>query len=178
MFKGQKKEDQLQGGDLFNVDLESGVLSRKSDGSRVAVLDSAGWATLEKELTSTFVTGAAIILQRMGYSLGRYLGILAKKNGVTPDKTEGALVQMARESGWGRLILTSGGLTAGGARISVKGCFFCSSISDSHEPVCHTLAGLISGVLDEVTGHTHRVAEEKCAAKGDAVCELTVERLG
>ncbi len=52
----------------FEVDPENGVIRRKADGARVMALGSVGWVTLEHELASTFVTGAAVILQRMGYS--------------------------------------------------------------------------------------------------------------
>jgi predicted hydrocarbon binding protein len=33
-------------------------------------------------------------------------------------------------------------------------------------------------MADEIIGASHRVIEEKCIAKGDAVCEILIERLG
>ena len=63
---------------FLEVDYENGLIIRRPKGSRVLVLGSLGWAMLEHELVSTFVTGAAVILQRMGYSYGRYLGRVAK----------------------------------------------------------------------------------------------------
>ena len=177
MFRGsQKKEPPKE--DLFDIDLEHGTLKRKIDGTRVAAMGSIGWATIEKELRGTFISGAAVILQRMGYSYGTYLGRHAKSLGQTPEQTFESLQNFAKESGWGDMILSGGDLLSGQARIVVKGCFFCVHIRDSTEPVCNMLVGLVGGVADEMIGQTHRVQEERCIAKGDAVCEISVERLG
>jgi predicted hydrocarbon binding protein len=75
------------------------------------------------------------------------------------------------------LSLNSGDLNSGQARIVVKECFFCLHARESEGPVCHVLVGLINGIADEVIGSAHRVVEGKCIAKGDAVCEVTLERL-
>ncbi len=176
MFRRAPKEEPPKE-DLFDVDLEHGTVKRKTDGARVVALRSVGWATLEKELTSTFITGAAVILQRMGYSYGRYLGRVAKAEQKGATEALQALQDFARESGLGELSLNSGDLYSGQARLVLKNCFFCLHIKDSTEPVCHILTGLVGGVVDEIIGRTHRVLEERCIAKGDAVCEIAVERL-
>ncbi len=175
MFRGKKKEEPPES--RFDVDLEHGTVTRKSDGARVVALDSLGWAILEKELISTFISGAAVILQRMGYSFGRNLGNVAKGKGRTPQQVLEVLEESARASGWGQLTLNGGDLYAGQAKIVVRGCFFCAHIRKSPEPVCHMLGGLIGGVADEMIGHTHRVVEEKCVGKGDNICEILVERI-
>lgn len=177
MFRGSQKKEPPKD-DLFDVDLEHGTVKRKVDGTRVTAMGSIGWATLEKELRGTFISGAEVILQRMGYSYGRYLGRYAKSKEKNAMQTFEALQGFARESGWGEMHLNSGDLSAGQAKIVVKGCFFCLHIRDSNEPVCNMLVGLVGGVADEIVGKTHRVLEEKCIAKGDAVCEILVERLG
>jgi two-component system, NtrC family, response regulator HydG len=161
----------------FEVDLEEGVIKRADGGQRVLALGSVGWATLQQELSSTFVTGAAVILQRMGYSYGRYLGNVAKKRGLEAGETLEALLRFSREAGWGKLSLNSGDMTQGQAHLVVRGCYFCLHLKDSQAPVCHMLTGLIGGVADEMTGKTHRVLEGRCIGKGDATCEIIVERL-
>jgi predicted hydrocarbon binding protein len=88
------------------------------------------------------------------------------------------LQALARESGWGQLALNSGDLYGGQAGIFVKECFFCLHARESTEAVCHVLVGLVGGIADEILGATHRVVEQKCIAKGDAVCEIFVERVG
>jgi predicted hydrocarbon binding protein len=163
--------------DLFDVDPERGIVTRKIDGSRVIALRSVGWATMESELTSTFITGAAVILQRMGYSYGRYLGKVAKSEEKGLPEVLEVLQDFATESGWGELSLNSGNLDTGEARLTLKNCFFCLHIRDSDQPVCYILAGLIGGIIDEIVGKNHRVLEERCIAKGDAVCEISVERI-
>ena len=141
-------------------------------------LGSHGWATIEKELETTFITGAAVILYRVGYSYGRSMGRAARNQEIPPEHTFEAIQTLARESGWGRISLNSGDLYGGEARITVKDCFFCLHSKESTEPVCYVLAGLVGGMADEIIGASHRVVEDKCIAKGDAVCEILIERMG
>ncbi len=179
MFRGKKKPEEEEVKEtVLDVDLESGIVTRKADGSRVMALGSHGWATIERELQSTFITGAAVILQRLGYSYGRAMGRAAKNQEVTPEQTFEVIQSLARESGWGLFTLNSGDMYHGEARITVKDCFFCLHAKDSPEPVCYVLTGLVGGMADEIIGVSHRVTEEKCIAKGDSVCEILIERLG
>jgi len=176
MFRRKPQEEPV--GETYNVDLEHGIVTRKADGQRVVALESHGWTTIEKELESTFMTGGSVILQRVGYSYGRAMGRAAKAKQVTPEETFDTMQMMARQSGWGTLILSSGDLFGGEARVTVRDCFFCLHARESPEPVCHVLVGLINGIADEIIGVTHRASEEKCIAKGDAVCEVLIERVG
>ncbi|MDA4123933.1 MAG: hypothetical protein OK438_00590 [Thaumarchaeota archaeon] len=177
MFRGSQKKEPPKD-EPFDVDVEHGTIRRKEDGIRMMAVGSIGWATIEKELASTFMTGSAVILQRMGYSNGRYLGRLAKTREVAPQGAYEALQGFARELGYGEMRLVGGDLYGGQARILVKNCFFCLHIRDSTDPVCNLLGGVIGGVADEIIGSTHRVVEEKCVAKGDNICEFLVERVG
>jgi predicted hydrocarbon binding protein len=178
MFRGRKRPETESKAEILDVDLTKGTVTRKDDGSRVIALGSHGWATIERELQSTFITGAAVILQRVGYSYGRAMGRAAKKQEIPPEQTFEAIQSLARESGWGGFNLNSGDLFGGVARITVRDCFFCLHAREATEPVCHVLAGLVGGMADEIIGVSHRVTEEKCIAKGDAVCEILIERLG
>ena len=177
MFRGRKRQEEPKE-EVLQVDLDRGKVTRKVDGSRVIALGSHGWATIERELQSTFITGAAVILQRIGYSYGRAMGRAAKNEEIPPEQTFEAMQALALESGWGGFTLSSGDLYRGEARITVRECFFCLHARESTEPVCYVLAGLVAGIADEIIGISHRVTEDKCIAKGDAVCEILVERLG
>ena len=162
---------------FLEVDYENGLIIRRPNGSRVVVMGSLGWAMLEHELVSTFVTGAAVILQRMGYSYGRYLGRVAKARKSMPVDLFETMLSFSKREGWGKLSLNGGDLNTGDARIVVRGCFFCLHWKDSKTPVCHMLAGLIAGITDEISGETHRVLEERCIGRGDNVCEILVEKV-
>ena len=177
MFRGSQKKERPED-NFFDIDLQHGTIKRKSDGIRIMALGSPGLATLEKELTTTFVSGAAVILQRMGYSYGRYLGRVARSQKKAEQNVLELLQSFSRESGWGQLALNGGDLSRGQARLVLRNCIFCLHIEQASEPVCHMLTGLIGGIADEVIGATHRVLEEKCVARGDALCEIVVERLG
>jgi predicted hydrocarbon binding protein len=178
LFRKQKRPEDEPKEELLDVDLMRGTVTRKEDGSRVIALGSHGWATMERELQSTFITGAAVILQRLGYSYGRAVGRAAKKQDLAPERVFEAMQTLARESGWGGFTLNSGDLFRGEARITVKECFFCLHARESAEPVCYVLAGLVAGMADEIVNVSHRVTEGKCIAKGDSVCEILIERLG
>jgi predicted hydrocarbon binding protein len=178
MFRGRKRSETEPRAEILDVDLTKGTVTRKDDGTRVIALGSRGWATIEKELQSTFITGAAVILQRIGYSYGRAMGRAAKKQEIAPEQTFEAIQSLARESGWGGLTLNSGDLFGGDARITVRDCFFCLHATEATEPVCYILTGLVNGMADEIIGVSHRVTEEKCIAQGDAVCEILIERMG
>jgi len=177
LFRGKKRDEPVKD-EIYDVDLEHGAVTRKIDGSRVMMMGSHGWATIEKELESTFITGAAVIMQRVGYSYGRAMGRAARNQQLPPEQTFEQMQALAGESGWGSFTLSSGDLYGGVARITVRDCFFCLHAPESSERVCYVLAGLIGGISDEMIGSTHRVTEEKCIAKGDAVCEILVERVG
>jgi predicted hydrocarbon binding protein len=178
MFRSKKRPEEEPKVEVLDVDLTKGTVTRKEDGSRVMALGSHGWATIERELQSTFITGAAVILQRVGYSYGRAMGRAATKQEISPEQTFEAIQTLARESGWGGFTLNSGDLSRGEARITVRDCFFCLHARESTEPVCHVLVGLVGGMADEIVGVSHRVTEGRCIAKGDAVCEISIERLG
>ena len=178
MFRSKKPKEEEQKPEILDFDPEHGVLTRKEDGVRVIALGSPGWTTIERELASTFMSGASVILQRIGYSYGLAMGRAAKRQEIGPEQTLDAMQSLARESGWGLLTLNGGDLTSGEARITVKDCFFCLHAKESPEPVCYILVGLIGGITDEIVGTTHRLTETKCIAKGDAVCEILIERLG
>lgn len=177
MFRSKKQPDQPVE-EVLKVDMQHGTVTRNFDGSRVMALGSHGWATIEKELETTFITGAAVILQRVGYSYGRAVGRAAKRQELEPEHAFDVMQNLARESGWGAFSLNSGDLNAGEAKITVKDCFFCLHARESPEPVCHVLVGLIGGMADEILNVSHRVVEDKCISKGDAVCEILIERLG
>ena len=177
MFRSKKQPDQPVE-EVLKVDMQHGTVTRNLDGSRVMALGSHGWATIEKELETTFITGAAVILQRVGYSYGRAAGRAAKRQELDPERAFEAMQTLARESGWGGFNLNSGDLNAGEAGITVKDCFFCLHASEAAEPVCHVLVGLVGGMADEILNVSHRVVEDKCIAKGDGVCEILIERLG
>jgi len=164
--------------EVYEVDLEKGIVTRKSDGSRIFTMGSHGWATIERELASTFITGAAVILQRVGYAYGRAMGRAARSSETQPEDAFSVMQTLGRESGWGQLTLNSGDLYGGQAGIVVKGCFFCLHAREATEPVCHVLVGLVGGMADEIIGGTHRVVEGKCIAKGDAFCEILIEQVG
>jgi len=177
LFRSKKSVEPAKP-EVIDFDPAHGVLARKDDGSRVIALGSHGWATIEKELESTFMTGGQVILQRVGYSYGRAMGRAAKRAEVTPEQTMDTMQTLARESGWGLLSLNGGDLLGGEARITVKDCFFCLHARESNDPVCFTLVGLVNGIADEIIGVSHRVTETKCISKGDAVCEILIEGLG
>jgi predicted hydrocarbon binding protein len=164
----------------FEIELEKGVIKSKSLESRVAVFGSLGWATMEVELDSIFITGAVVILQRMGYSYGKYLGVIVKRKADKIDPVSVGLANltvMAKESGWGNLTHTGGDLRSGTFTMVMRECLFCANVKKKKDARCHFLVGILAGFADEVTGFNHRAREEQCFAKDDIHCEFVVERV-
>ena len=163
----------------YEVNIEEGLVKGNLLDSRVIVLGSYGWATIEAELNSTFITGGMVILQRMGYSYGKYLGMVAKRRAEKAAPSSIAvdlLIKVAKESGWGNVILNGGALQSGILRLVVRDCLFCMHLSKGKESRCHFLAGVTAGLADEVTGYQHTSREERCIGKGDNICEIVLER--
>jgi len=146
-------------------------------------IGSFGWASLQAELQSTFMTGGSVILQRMGYSYGRYLAKLAKQKALKTKKTLVAssvldvLEEASSEQGWGKLSLNGGDFDIGSVNLVMKNCFFCLHEKRGSVATCHFLVGLVVGVTDEITGLSHKAQEGRCEVKGDGLCEVKIERV-
>ncbi len=163
----------------YDVDSDGGIVKGDVLGSRVVVFGSYGWANIEAELNSTFVTGGSVILYRMGYSYGKYLGLVAKQRANKVDPSSIAvdlMINVAKTSGWGNMTLNGGALAQGVLRLIIKDCLFCVHLKKGAEPRCSFLAGVAAGIADEVTGANHTAREERCIAKDDLVCEIVLER--
>jgi predicted hydrocarbon binding protein len=164
----------------FEIDSEKGTIRNTSLESRVAVFGSLGWALMEVELDSIFITGAVVIIQRMGYSYGKYLGQLFKRKADKVDPVSTALsefVKVAKESGWGNFSHTGGDIRMGTFTVVARDCIFCANVKKRKDSRCHFLVGVLAGLADEVTGVNHRAREEACIAKEDTYCEFIVERV-
>lgn len=155
----------------------------KSLNSRVMAIASFGWASLQSELQSTFMTGGSVILQRMGYSYGRYLARLAKQRALrarktlTPSSVLDILLEASSDQGWGKLSVIGGNFEIGSVNLVMKNCFFCLHEKKGSFATCHFLVGLVVGVADEVTGFSHKASESRCVSKDDGLCEIKVERV-
>ena len=175
------KDDQLAS--QFASDPEDGTIVGKVLQTRVMAIGSFGWASLQAELESTFMTGGSVILQRMGYSYGRYLAKQAKqraskaKGTITPASPLDILLEASRDQGWGRLSLSGGDFQVGTVNLVMKNCFFCLHEKKGASATCHFLVGLVVGVTDEVTGFSHKASEARCMSKDDGLCEIRVERV-
>jgi predicted hydrocarbon binding protein len=167
----------------FVSDPEAGTISGKVLQSRVMAIASYGWASLQSELQSTFMTGGSVILQRMGYSYGRYLAKLARqkavkaKKALTPSSALDVLLEASRDQGWGKLSLNGGDFNMGSVNLVMKNCFFCLHEKKGSTSTCHFLVGLVVGVADEVTGFSHKGSEARCVSKDDGLCEVKIERV-
>lgn len=164
----------------YDVDEERGVVTGKLLESRVLALGSYGWATIQAELDGTFITGGSVILQRMGYSYGRYLGTIIKKKAGKANPISRAVDEMimqVKEAGWGNMIQSGGDLAQGVLNVVVKDCIFCLHMKKGTIARCYFLAGMVVGMADEVTGNAHRSHEGRCIAKEDNSCEVILERV-
>jgi len=73
--------------------------------------------------------------------------------------------------GWGRLIEKVGSLELGRLKISSFQTFAYNYGKSDHK-VCAIFEGIVSGVLEGVTGNKWTCRETKCMATGDELCEF------
>jgi predicted hydrocarbon binding protein len=100
-----------------------------------------------------------------------------EKRQLTSKSTFEVLLETAKAHGLGKMELNSGTVESGVAAVVLRNCIFCLADKKGTTASCNFLVGLVGGVADEMTGQSHRVAERRCVAKGDPICEITLERV-
>jgi len=149
-----------------------GVITSRTNGSRVFVLSAQAWSQIEKQLFNTFSTGASSFLVHLGEYYGRAI-VREAKAGVQPPAFERVLQTLASASGWGEISVK--GLTRGDTAFTVetRNCVFCSQASQLKS--CYFLLGVVAGAAGETFGKQFEATEHQCGHSGSQVCRMTVE---
>ena len=150
-----------------------GILTSRTNGSRVFVLSAQAWSQIERQLFNTFSTGASSFLVHLGEYYGRAIVKEAKVGTAEHLGFERILQTLASASGWGELSVK--GLTEGDTPFTVemRNCVFCSQASQLKS--CYFLLGVVAGAAGETFGRRFEATEHQCGHSGSQVCRMTVE---
>jgi len=140
----------------------------KSHGERLNTSVSE-WESLRNSLTNIFGSGSAMILQCIGYGIGKDLGEKIKSSGLEKGGQCLTFSQTLREKGWGRADFESIDFQEEKGKLFL----FDSPFKEAGKELsCYELKGMIAGFLETVFNKKLRVVEEKCVRKGDDHCEF------
>ena len=161
--------------DFFRLEYRSGAIRSLLTEERMHLVPTNLWEGLNEKLVQELHEDAPPTIHLIGYSLGSaFIGEL-KKNISEPEALTRHFTDFAAAAGWG-VISMAGDLRQGGRYlVSVMNCAFCENVAIGQTPVCTFLASTIEGMADKIYGAPHRVSETRCSAKGEAICQFTVE---
>ncbi len=167
-------------GELLQFKPKGGVIRFGS--GRALLFDAVALGILRKELIETVgLTGARGILTRFGYAHGWRTADSARSDFPWDDEREwqqaGGRLHMLH----GMVVVETSSATGAEAPHLVDSVWHDSYEADQHllhlgrsdETVCWTLSGFASGYLSRCYGREVYCVEDRCRAKGDAVCHLT-----
>ncbi len=171
------KADDLELDELLAFDSKGGVVHFA--GQRALILDATAHGLLRKELIQTFGADAARgILTRFGYVHGRSMAeaMRAQFPWDNEDEWQRAGARIHTLQGLVLPARNSPSLHLGEPatwRVSYEAEQHLLHLGRAEQPVCWTLCGLASGYLSTSMGEEIYVVEDRCMARGDAVCRVT-----
>lgn len=145
--------------------------------SAAAVMPAELFGSLFDEIEKTLSpSGFVAVFYNAGKKSGAFIAELFRNRyGLEGESLYLALVQATKTIGWGQVENLSSGTTRPSERIKMRRCFEAILRGSRKEHVCHWTRGFLAGFLSEVVGKPLEVAELKCAAVGDELCEFEVE---
>jgi predicted hydrocarbon binding protein len=162
--------------DFFTLDLRTGAIFNQLTEQRVQVIPVLRWAKLKEELYRQFSEKAQLIISIIGFNLGGSLAEESMAQISEPVALTKFLSDVMASAGWGVFSFT--GDTQYGSKlvISVANCGFCDKENElSALPQCDFLGAALKGIADKVYGTPHKVREDRCAAKGEVLCQFEIE---
>lgn len=164
----------LSAHELLEMNPDGGII--RFAGQRALLIDAVAMGLLRKYLVEHFgFTAARIVLTQFGFAHGWRMAdaIREQFKWAGTEEWRRAGPQLNALEGLFRLAPGSGdALGAQGARLveSYEAEQHLLHFGRSDAAVCWTISGLMSGYLSRVQGAETYVLEDKCIARGDAVC--------
>ncbi len=165
--------------DFFTLYFRMGVIFDQLTEQRVQVIPLLGWTKLKERLIREFPEQAPLVISIIGSTLGWSFAEETMGQIGDPEAVVKFLSDVMTSAGWG--VFSTVGDTRYGSKFvfSVANCIFCDKEEElSAVPQCDFLVAALKGMADRVYGIAHRVREERCAAKGESVCQFEVEEGG
>jgi len=153
-----------------------GLIFSKTSNARVFLVASRSWGEMEARLFEKFSSGAAVMLDEMGYSYGMGLAKEGKKYYSDPAKLIGAVRNLGNVSGWGTFEVSGDLGTGRMLEITVRDCIFCEGRQPEAANSCQLLVGLIRGLTEVTFGSPFAVTETGCEGQKGGVCKFRAQR--
>jgi len=148
-------------------------------GERAVIMPTESLASIFTRVVGVFGDGSAarVMLSQMGQAAGKTAmrNLLEQLGPETVKKELESVIGLYSTSGWGIFDLVSSNIDAARADIRVLDNFECVNFKGSSVPRSNFLRGHIAGMFAELVGSRVDVAENKCVAMGDSVCNFVVQ---
>lgn len=170
----------LSAHELLEMNPDGGII--RFAGQRALLIDAVAMGLLRKYLVENFgFTAARIVLTQFGFAHGWRMAdtIREQFNWAGTEEWRRVGPQLNALEGLFRLAPGSGdALGPEGARLveSYEAEQHLLHFGRSDAAVCWTISGLMSGYLSRVQGAETYALEDKCIARGDAVCHHVARR--
>ncbi|MDQ7779758.1 MAG: V4R domain-containing protein [Planctomycetota bacterium] len=130
---------------------------------------------MQKAAERALGSQAAEIFYEAGFT-GGYLSSRKYRDvfGLKPAAVARFMAAMGGEIGWGGFSIVKLDLRRRRLEAVVRNSPFAEAHGKSRRPVCHVLRGIFGGLCEVIFDRRVRVAEIKCAAKGDGLCRFRV----
>jgi two-component system, NtrC family, response regulator HydG len=166
--------------ELLSFDPQGGVI--QFGGQRALIVDAVALGLLRSELIRTLGMAAArAIVTRVGYAHGWRTAETMKTQFPWDDDDEWRLAGARLHTLQGAVVNTPATMLPGASRqLPANAVWYESYEAEQHllhfgradEPVCWALTGYVSGYTSYAYGRPAYAMEDKCRAKGDAVCRV------
>jgi DNA-binding NtrC family response regulator len=161
--------------ELIQFDEDAGLF--RFVGQRAVIVDVVALGLLRKHLVDTIgMRAARAVLTRFGFVHGWRFSELIR-DGFTWDSDEERVRALARVMLLRGEARGTGDTDLYGARgLGVLDSYEAEQhvlqFGRAKDPVCWSMAGLVSGIASKVMGHDYFVLEDQCVACGDAACRF------
>jgi len=165
--------------ELLEVDAGGGLI--RFAGQRALIFDAVAQGVLRKELIDTFgVRVARGLLSRFGYAHGQRMAEAMRTQFKWDSEEDWQRAGSKVYALLGFFTLEPGSPFSfdekgGSWRVSYEAEQHLLQLGRTDYPVCWTLCGLASGYLSRATGRELFAIEDRCMAKGDSACHITVK---
>jgi len=170
--KGFNFDDFTEMKDHMTIDLDGTV---SIHGTRFCLERSSTFADLTQALFELLDEGKAkTVLYEAGKKIGEKVAnsFMGERLGNTPKSLLNACLKDFQARGWGNLMVSEFNEESGFIRVKYYNSLIGATLKGKEYSADIIAAGIISGIVNSITGRKHEIFETKCVAEGDPYCEF------
>jgi predicted hydrocarbon binding protein len=182
---GEKKSNShhtIDPNPYFHFDSESHTIYDSVFNCRGVIINERFWNRIRVELMELTKDAGPVILYQLGQSYGFEVGIQGKDIVKDPTMAVRFLEYYGLLAGWGRFeapeLEKKADRLAESVTVKVYNNFFARATkSETGNPSCFFVSGLLAGVLEGLLGDHCNCLEIECMSTGSEYCEFIVAPL-